>query len=136
MAITKNKTELLDMTISLSSAIEDYFSEGYDYYYDYYDDYYGCCCPSCSGYYTDDFEYLEDDICNLVYLFRRGKSAMSFGKSPKIGRMIDMRKVYSKEIMRDKNIDIILGLSKEFQKITIGDLYYEECRDIQRRMDH
>jgi len=134
MAITKNKTELLDRTISLESAIEEYFSEGYDYDYydDYYDDpYYGCCCAMCCGNYTDDFDYLEDEICNLVYLFRKGRSIMSFGKSPKIGRMVDMRKVYSKEIMRDKNINIILGLSKEFQKITIGDLY-EEYRDIQR----
>ena len=122
MAITKNKTELLDRTISLESAIEEYLSEGYDdYYYD--DPYYGCCCAVCCGYYTDDFEYLEDEICNLVYLFRRGKLLMSFGKKPKMGRMVDMRKVYSKEIMRDKNIDIILGLSKEFQKMTIGDLY-------------
>ena len=135
MAITKNKTELLDRTISLESAIEEYFSEGYDYYYDYYDDYYGCCCASCLGLPDDGYEYLEDEICNLVYLFRRGKLLMSFGKSPKIGRMVDMRKVYSKEIMRDKNIDIILGLSKEFQKMTIGDLY-EGSRDIQRRLDH
>jgi len=134
MAITKNKTELLDRTISLESAIEEYFSEGYDDYY-YYDDYYGCCCSSCLGLPDDGYEYLEDEICDLVYLSRRGKLLMSFGKSPKIGRMVDMRKVYSKEIMRDKNIDIILGLSKEFQKITIGDLY-EEYRDIQRRLDH
>jgi len=68
MAITKNKTELIDRTISLESAIEEYFSEGYDDYY--YDDfYYGCCCSACNGYYTDDFEYLEDEKCNLIYLF-------------------------------------------------------------------
>ena len=134
MAITKNKTELLDRTISLESAIEEYFSEGYDdYYYD--DPYYGCCCAVCCGYYTDDFEYLEDEECNLIYLFRGGRLLMSFGRKPRIGRMIDMKTVYSKEIMRDKNIDIILGLSKEFQKITIGDLY-EEYRDIQRKLDN
>jgi len=134
MAITKNKTELLDRTISLESAIEEYFSEGYDDYY-YNDPYCGCCCEVCCGYYTDDFEYLEDEECNLIYLFRGGRLLMSFGKKPCIGRMVDMKTVYSKEIMRDKNIDIILGLSKEFQKITIGDLY-EEYRDIQRKLDN
>lgn len=134
MVITKNKTELLDRTISLESAVEKYFSEGYDDYY-YNDPYCGCCCEVCCGYYTDDFEYLEDEECNLIYLFRRGRLLMSFGKKPHIGRMIDMKTVYSKEIMRDKNIDIILGLSKEFQKITIGDLY-EEYRDIQRKLDN
>jgi len=134
MVITKNKTELLDRTISLESAIEEYFSEGYDDYY-YNDPYCGCCCEVCCDYYTDDFEYLEDEECNLIYLFRRGRLLMSFGKKPRISRMIDMKTVYSKEIMRDKNIDIILGLSKEFQKITIGDLY-EEYRDIQRKLDN
>lgn len=69
----------------------------------------------------------------FIYLFRGGR--LSFGKKPRIGRMVDMKTVYSKEIMRDKNIDIILGLSKEFQKITIGDLY-EEYRDIQRKLDN
>ena len=132
MAITKNKTELLDRTISLESAIEEHFSEGYDDYYYY--DYYGCCCTYCLGLSDDGYEYLEDEECNLIYLFRKGRLLMSFGKKPRIGRMVDMKTVYSKEIMRDKNIDIILGLSKEFQKITIGDLY-EEYRNIQGKLD-
>ena len=37
MAITKNKIELLDKTISLESAIEEYFNEGYDDYYELVD---------------------------------------------------------------------------------------------------
>ena len=119
MAITKNKTELLDRIISLESAIEEYFSEGYDDYYDYAD-YYGCSCPACLGYDDSAWTYIEPEECRLIYKFRRGR-IISFGKSPKIGSMIDMRSVYSKDILRQKNIDSILGLSNEFHKATIGD---------------
>ena len=134
MAITKNKIELLDKTISLESAIDEYFNEGYDDYYDYYDYcYYGCSCPACLGLPDDDYKYKKEESCDLIYKFKRGR-IISFGNKPIIGRMIDMKTVYSKNIMRQKNIDIVLGLSKEFQKITIGDLY-EERGNIQRKLD-
>ena len=125
----RNKIELLDKTISLESAIEEYFNEGYDDYYEFW----YCDCPTCLGIPEDGYKYTPEESCNLVYKFKRGK-LISFGKKPLIGRMIDMKTVYSKVIMRQKNIDIVLGLSKEFQKITIGDLY-EEYRNIQGKLD-
>ena len=36
--------------------------------------------------------------------------------------MIDMRSVYSKEILRQKKIDVVLGLSAEFTKPTFADI--------------
>lgn len=118
MAISKNKTELIDKTISLRLAIDEYYDDGYDYYD--YDDYYGCSCPACLGYDDSVWVYIEPEECMLIYKFKRGR-IISFGKSPKIGSMIDMRSVYSKDILRQKNIDSILGLSNEFHKATIGD---------------
>ena len=120
MVITKNKTELLDKTISLESAIDEYFSEGYDDYYDYDDLYYGCSCPACLDLPDDGYKYTKEESCDLIYKFKRGR-IISFGNKPIIGRMIDMRSVYSKDILRQKNIDSILGLSNEFHKATIGD---------------
>jgi hypothetical protein len=120
MAITKNKIELLDRTISLRLAIDEYYDDGYDYYD--YDDYYGCSCPSCLGYDDSVWIYIEPEECRLIYKFKRGR-VISFGKSPKIGSMIDMRSVYSKDILRQKNIDSILGLSNEFQKLKISDIW-------------
>ena len=118
MAISKNKIELIDRTISLRLAIDEYYDDGYDYYD--YDDYYGCSCPACLGYDDSVWSYIEPEECRLIYKFQRGR-IISFGKSPKIGSMIDMRSVYSKDILRQKNIDSILGLSNEFHKATIGD---------------
>jgi len=44
------------------------------------------------------------------------------GQGNKPGRMIDMRSVYSKEILRQKKIDVVLGLSAEFTKPTFADI--------------
>lgn len=117
MAITKNKIELLDKTESLKSAIDEYFDDGYDNYYDF--DWY-CDCPTCLGLPDDGYKYTKEESCDLIYKFKRGR-IISFGNKPIIGRMIDMRSVYSKDILRQKNIDSILGLSNEFHKATIGD---------------
>ena len=45
-------------------------------------------------------------------------------------RRIDMRIVYSKEILRDKKLNEVLGISKEFSKITLRDIYNDSSTNI------
>lgn len=135
MAITKNKTDILDNQLSLRSALSDDY-DSWENYYDEYSDYYGCGCPMCMGQYVcDSYEYMpivvED---NFIMISKRGLiyRVMSM---PNIGRMIDMETVYtSKEIIRDRKIDEILGLSHKAQK-TLGSILNEEFRDIYRKLD-
>jgi hypothetical protein len=61
----------------------------------------------------------------------------SFGRwhvmnTPKYGRLIDMNTIYSKEVIRQKKINYLLGIDKyEIQlKPTIGDSYNEKRGNI------
>lgn len=109
MAITKNKIELLDKTISVEAEMElDHYDWWCGYYYD--DDYY-------PHYYDDDDDYCWSyvDMSELDYVIidtRRGvKSINRNGYYPySLGRMIDMNTIYPKHIMREKKINQLLGL--------------------------
>jgi len=136
MAITKNKILTRDNTLSLSAELDDYwdYSDWYDYDYD--DDclYYGCSCGMCRPWdYQGDYDYIELPKDNTIIL---GKTRGVWTRVNPIlsGKLINMDTVYSKEIMRDRKIDKILGLS--ISNPTMGDIFYEEFRNIQRQLDN
>lgn len=126
MAIKKNKIELRDISLSLHSELLEYWND--DSYWDD-DDYSGCTCKFCSPWLygkEDGYEYLEKNKPVWI-ISRRGSipclSLITFDH----GGLINLDKVYSKEIMRDRKIDQLLGLT--IKKPTIWD-FYEERRDI------
>jgi len=134
MAITKNKILIRDNTLSLSAEMQEYWETGWDW--DDYDDYDDCSCGCgyCSPYrYEPDYKYMDTPVDNNLLL---GKSRGVWRRINPMcgGKLIDMNSIYSKEIMRDKKIDQILGLSIE--KPTLGNIFYEEFRDIQRKLDN
>lgn len=121
MANKKSKIDLRDNSLSLNREL----SEHYDWFenwwndYDDYDDYSGhhdyyICVP--------DYKYLPDVESNLIYRSWVGRRLV-FSGEPIIGKMIDMTTVYSKELMREKKIDSILGLSNDFNKVTLADIW-------------
>ena len=112
MAITKNKIELLDKTISVEMEMElDYYDWWCGYYYDddYYPHYYD---------YDDDHYWSYIDMSELDYVIidtRGGIKSINrniyYRLSPySIGVMIDMDTIYPKHIMREKKINQLLGL--------------------------
>ena len=120
MANKKNKIELRDNNLSLSEGLREYYEWFQDFWYDYddYHDYY-CDCHIC----VPDYKYLPDTESNLIYRSWVGRRLVVFSGEPKLGKMIDMRTIYSKEVLREKKIDAILGLSDDFNKITFADIW-------------
>lgn len=118
MAIKKNKIELLDIQF-LKTEMENYYDhiDLYDDFY-YYDpcDYY-CECDDC----MPTYNYLPVEKSNLIY--RVGVRRFYFVDEPIIGRMIDMKSFYPKEVIRQLRIDYLLGVENEFTKPTIGDIF-------------
>ena len=102
MARKKNKTDLREILLSSESEQDDFwfddFSEwddldNYDYYW--YDDI--------------QWKYIDDEIPD-----NRGVI---------IGKFIDMQSIYSKENLRQKRIDFLLGLPSELRKPTFADIW-------------
>ena len=124
MSLRKNKIELRDQSLSLKVAIDLSYEDDY-YYWD--DDYYdGCDCPQCRPFDSHDYKYLPEEESNVILLSKRrgiySYASVWYGQGKKHGRMIDMRTVYSKEVLRQKKIDEVLGLSAEFSKPTLADI--------------
>ena len=125
MAIKKNKIELFDIQF-LETEMENYYDESIDndyYYYDYCDYY---CVPICWSFCECDdcmptYTYLPVEKSNLIY--RVGRKRMYFVDEPILGKMIDMKSFYPKEVVRQLRIDYLLGVENEFTKPTIGDLF-------------
>ena len=107
----------MDKAISVEVEMElDYYCNFWGYYYEDYD----------SPYYDEDRDpcwgYLESsDTYNIMKTFRYGKR---FNSNVITGRMIDMDTIYSKEMLRERKIDQILGL--DITKPTIGDFFPKE----------
>lgn len=122
MSIKKNKIELRDQSFSLSNELEEYYVWFDNFYYDYddYCDYY-CNCHLC----VPEYKYLPVEQSNLIYRVGRRKN-IHFANEPIIGRMIDMTSVYSKEVLRQKRIDYLLGLESEFSKPTLSDIFNKD----------
>ncbi len=126
MALRKSKIEILDRIITKAEL-------GDDYYWSYWDDdddyYYTSYCDNCGSYFcTDydhciDYKYLPEELQpkSIDYIsknFRITYHTLSPGK------MIDMDSIYSKEVLRQKRINHILGIEKmnTYSKTTIKDI--------------
>ena len=123
MAHKKNKTEILDSIIhkqELEEANMWMYYWDYDDWdcYHYHDDY--CDCYSCI---PVDYEYLPDEMQpkSPTYISKRGIRVTQHTYD--VGRLIDMNSIYSKEILRQKRINHILGIeSIEHTPTTLGDI--------------
>lgn len=116
MANKKNKIELRDSSFSLENELKYYWE--YDpWYYDYEPCLGGCTCRYCRpwDYKDEEYEYISLDIPEYNYMSRRGGLLRPMstwtGTTIKSGGIINLDKVYSKEILRDKKIEQILGLT-------------------------
>jgi len=125
MALRKNRTEILDKIITKAEL-------GSDYYWVYWDcdddDYYYWDCDNCGKHYCNGYEcvcyeYLPEEFQpkSVEYISKRYRITFH-SISP--GRMVDMNSFYSKEILRQKRINHILGVEKMigYSKTTIGDI--------------
>ena len=107
MALKKNKWDILGKIIFKSEI-------------DYQDDYENWACDidwDDDGW--DGWQYEEYEYLNPKYDFTPGI------------RRINMKSIYSKESIRDKKLNEILGISKEFSKITIGEIYKNNDSNLQ-----
>ena len=107
MAHKKSKIEILDSIIhtqELEEANRWMYYWDYDDWDDYHDDY--CDCYACM---PVDYEYLPDELQpkQVTHISKRG-IRVNHIYSP--GKMIDMTSIYSKEVLRQKRINHILGI--------------------------
>ena len=121
MALRKSKIDILDRIITKAEFID------YDYYWSYWDDDYSYC-SNCGNYFCRDYDhcieytYLPDELQpkSIDYVSKRVRITYH-SISP--GRMIDMNSIYSKEVLRQKRINHILGIeSMEHTKTTLADI--------------
>jgi hypothetical protein len=137
MGLRKSKLEILDKIITKSELGDDYYWGYWDWDDDDYNYNYYSYCDNCGSNFCDDYsqcqtyEYQEEDDNKVIYVSR------SFGRwhvmsTPKLGKLIDMNTIYSKEVIRQKKINYLLGIDKyEIQlKPTIGDSYNEKRGNI------
>jgi hypothetical protein len=122
MALRKNKIEILDRIITKAELGDDYYWS----YWDDDDDY--SYCGNCGNYFCRDYDhcieytYLPDELQpkSIDYVSKRVRITYH-SISP--GRMIDMNSIYSKEVLRQKRINHILGIeSMEHSRPTLGDI--------------
>jgi len=118
MAQRKNKIEILDKIIT-KAELDDY--NYYWYWYDdedwdYHDHY--CDCYAC----VPNYEYLPDELQPKPIDYISKRSRITYHSiSP--GKIIDMTSIYSKEVLRQKRINHILGIeSMEHTPTTLGDI--------------
>ena len=121
MAHKKSKIEILDSIIykqELEEANMWMYYWDYDDDWDYHDGY--CDCYACM---PANYEYLPDEFQpkQVTHISKRGFRVTQTTHSP--GKMIDMTSIYSKEMLRQKRINHILGIeSMEHTPTTLGDI--------------
>ena len=121
MAHKKNKIEILDKIVykhELEEANMWMYYWDYDDDWNYHDSY--CDCYSCM---PVDYEYLPEELQpkQVTHISKRGIRITEHTWSP--GKLIDMNSIYSKEILRQKRINHILGIeSMEHTKTTLEDI--------------
>jgi hypothetical protein len=140
MAHKKTKYDIKSK-LFLKDGLQEYADWWTRWDYDEDDEYYyqcdGCgsyhCCGDCSSY-----EYLPDNEQPKPtdYVYRRGKIHVSRG-SYISGKMIDMKTIYSKEILRQKKLDAIFGSDYTLYgtKTYLKDILNEKSRNILRKLD-
>jgi len=125
MAHKKNKTEILESIIHKQEL--DY-SHYWTYYWDYdYDDEIYYQCDGCGGYYCDgycciDYKYLPEELqpLNVEYVSKRGIRISQ--SNYRHGMLIDMDSIYTKQELRQKRIDYLLGID-QISKTTLSDFW-------------
>jgi hypothetical protein len=124
MALRKNKTEILDRIITKDELCDDYY---WSYWDDDYDDY--SYCENCGNYFCRDYDhcieysYLPDELQpkTITHISKRGTRVTQHTHSS--GKLIDMTSIYSKEVLRQKRINHILGIElMEYSRPTLGDI--------------
>lgn len=119
MALRKNRIEILDKIIT-KAELDDY-NYDWGYWWDDewdHDDY--CDCYACM---PIDYDYLPDEFQpkTVTHISKRGIRVTQNTYSP--GKLIDMTSIYSKEVLRQKRINHILGIeSIEHSRPTLGDI--------------
>jgi len=118
MALKKNKTEILDKIITNEELGYYHWSWLDDDDWDYHDGY--CDCYMCM---PVDYDYLPDEFQPkpIEHISKRGIRVTI--SSYQTGRLIDMTSIYSKETLRQKRINHILGIeSMEHSRPTFADI--------------
>lgn len=120
MAHKKSKYEILDK-IFIKQGLQEGLEYGYwwdDDDWDYHDGY--CDCYACV---PIDYEYLPDEFQpkSTTHISKRGIRITEHIYSP--GKLIDMSSIYSKEVLRQKRINHILGIElMENSRPTLADI--------------
>ena len=113
MALRKNK---IDILYKLFSQEEyewiGYWEEDYPHFYPYNETF--CDCEMCLGV---GYEYIDGSVDYplnpFTSILRKHGNIWREGNAMSTGRMIDMDSIsYSKEVMREKKIDQLLGESE------------------------
>ena len=121
MAIRKNKIEILDKIITKSELNGGDYWGYWDYDYDDWDYHDGYCdCYSCM---PIDYDYLPEQFQPkpVEHISKRGFRVTTHVYQT--GRLIDMTSIYSKEVLRQKRINHILGIeSIEHSRPTFADI--------------
>ena len=115
MAHKKNKTEILESIIHKQELEYSYY---WMYYwgYDYDDEIYyqcdGCGVYYCDGYCCIDYKYLPEELqpLNVEYVSKRGIRISQ--SNYRHGMLIDMDSIYTKQELRQKRIDYLLGIDQ------------------------
>lgn len=122
MALKKNKIHIIEKITSLHSSIKEYEEEGYwwgdDDWYEYQND-----LDYLNEFAT--YEYIDEEPEKIRYMHKYRSSWYMGLENTNHGRMIDMNTIYSKEILRQRKIDEILGLGEPISRktTTIGDVW-------------
>lgn len=125
----KTKSDLLDDNFDLKLELKDWYTS----YWDWDDDYYDYSpCDNCGKSYCDDYEYCQPYDYIQLPKFDWGYKVIkkAFRRwdvvDPSLyGSYIDMESIYGKIEMRNRRIDIVLGLREPnyIQPVTIGDFF-------------
>ena len=125
----KTKSDLLDDNFDLKLELKDWYTS----YWDWDDDYYDYSpCDNCGKSYCDDYEYCQPYDYIQLPKFDWGYKVIkkAFRRwdvvDPSLyGSYIDMESIYGKIEMRNRRIDIVLGLREPnyIQPVTICDFF-------------
>ena len=126
----KSKSDLLGDNFDLKLELEDWYTSYWDWDDDYYD--YSSLCDNCGKSYCDDYEYCQPYDYIQLPKFDWGYKVIkkAFRRWVVVdpilyGSYINMESIYGKIEMRNRRIDIVLGLREPnyTQPVTIGDFF-------------
>ena len=125
----KSKGDLLGDNFNLKLELEDWYTSYWDWDDDYYD---YSACDNCGKSYCDDYEYCQPYDYIQLPKFDWGYKVIkkAFRRWVVVdpilyGSYINMESIYGKIEMRNRRIDIVLGLREPnyTQPVTIGDFF-------------